>query len=192
MRSSVKLGFAALLIAMSGLGCAGNPDASAPPSTPRESMFQRTPTPVPMAEQVISEPITDTIPSETVIGEELPQDLVTLNSRGYLQDVFFATDRYELTPEARETLAGNASWLQNYSSVTILVEGHCDDRNTREYNLALGERRANAVRDYLVFLGIGPDRVQTISYGEERPFAPGNNEAAWQLNRRSHLEITAR
>ena len=84
------------------------------------------------------------------------------------------------------------TWLQQYSSIQILIEGHCDERNTREYNLALGERRANAVRDYLIFLGIAPQRIRTISYGEERPFADGSYEEAWRLNRRSHFVITAR
>jgi len=143
-------------------------------------------------EQVIPEQqAVESIPSVEV-REELPEDLMVLNDRGYLQDVFFETDRYDLGDEARETLAANAAWLQQYPSIKILVEGHCDERNTREYNLALGERRANAVRDYMVFLGAAPNRVQTVSYGEERPFSLGHNEEAWKLNRRCHFVIIAR
>ncbi|HSN54363.1 MAG TPA: peptidoglycan-associated lipoprotein Pal, partial [Candidatus Sulfomarinibacteraceae bacterium] len=150
-----------------------------------------TPAPTTTFEEDTTEPETGTLPSDEV-SEELPSDLAMLNARGYLEDVFFDTDRFDLTPEAREKLAENAAWLQDHSNIEILIEGHCDERNTREYNLALGERRANAVRDYLVFLGIGADRVETISYGEERPFALGNTEEAWQLNRRAHFVITAR
>ena len=142
-------------------------------------------------EVVVREPEVEPMVSEEVT-QELPEDLQELNRRGYLQDVFFETDRYDLTPDARESLTKNATWLQQFPTVQILVEGHCDERNTREYNLALGERRANAVRDYLVFLGVGAHRVRTISYGEERPFALGHDESAWRLNRRDHFVITAR
>ncbi len=150
-----------------------------------------TPTPAPLPEETVTEPVTEPVPSVEVT-EELPEDIQELNRRGYLKDVFFDTDRYDLKPEARAALAENAAWLQKHPTVKILVEGHCDERNTREYNLALGERRANAVRDYLVFLGVSPDRIETISYGEERPFALGHDESAWRLNRRAHFVITAR
>lgn len=99
--------------------------------------------------------------------------------------VFFDFDKYDLKPTARATLQGQAAWLNKYPSVTVTIEGHCDERGTREYNLALGERRAQAAKDYLVSLGINPARVSTISYGKERPVALGHNEAAWSQNRRS-------
>ncbi len=98
--------------------------------------------------------------------------------------VFFAFDKYDLTPQARETLKQQAAWMKRYPDVEVVVEGHCDERGTREYNLALGERRANSVRDYLIALGVSPDRITTISYGKERPMALGSNEAAWAQNRR--------
>ncbi|MBI1209797.1 MAG: peptidoglycan-associated lipoprotein Pal [Azospirillum sp.] len=98
--------------------------------------------------------------------------------------VFFATDRTDLSPEARRTLDGQAHWLQNYGAVTITVEGHADERGTREYNLALGNRRAIAVKNYLVALGINPSRITSISYGKERPSVLGSDEAAWAQNRR--------
>lgn len=98
--------------------------------------------------------------------------------------VFFGFDMYNLTDEAQATLQRQAAWLNANPSVTLLVEGHADERGTREYNLALGERRATAVKNYLVTLGISPGRLSTISYGKERPVALGHNEAAWAQNRR--------
>lgn len=165
---------------------------SAPPAAPPpETTPKPTPVPTVVVEEEVTEVETETIVSEEVT-EELPEDLAILNARGYLEDSFFDTDRWDIKPEFREALTRNVTWLQQYPSVQILVEGHCDERNTREYNLALGERRANAVRDYLVFLGIAPERIRTISYGEERPFALGHDESAWKLNRRAHFVITAR
>ncbi|GHD63485.1 peptidoglycan-associated lipoprotein [Thalassobaculum fulvum] len=99
--------------------------------------------------------------------------------------VFFAFDSSELTAEARTTLEKQAFWLRKYPQTTVTLEGHCDERGTREYNLALGERRAAAARDYMVSLGVDPSRVTTISYGKERPAVLGSNEEAWAQNRRS-------
>jgi len=103
--------------------------------------------------------------------------------------VFFAFDQYALTSEARDTLRRQAEWLQMYPGVRIRVEGNCDERGTREYNLALGERRANAARDYLVSLGVDPSRVQIVSYGKERPRDPRSNQAAWAVNRNAQTVI---
>ena len=103
--------------------------------------------------------------------------------------IFFGTDRYDLSNEARMTLDKQAAWLEQYSSLNITIEGHADERGTREYNLALGERRANSVRNYLSALGIAPSRVQTVSYGKERPAVPGANESAWSQNRRSVTKV---
>ena len=98
--------------------------------------------------------------------------------------VFFGYDQYDLTQEARDTLGRQANWLAQYPNLHVTVEGHADERGTREYNLALGERRANAVKNYLVALGVDAGRVTTISYGKERPAVPGSNETAWAQNRR--------
>ncbi|HYE52167.1 MAG TPA: peptidoglycan-associated lipoprotein Pal [Azospirillaceae bacterium] len=98
--------------------------------------------------------------------------------------VFFGYDRFDLTPEATATLDRQAAWLKQYQGVTVSIEGHADERGTREYNLALGERRANAVKNYLTALGVEGGRVQVISYGKERPAVLGANEAAWAQNRR--------
>ena len=99
--------------------------------------------------------------------------------------VFFDLDQFSLKSAARETLEKQAAWLKRFPGVTIVVEGHCDERGTREYNLALGERRANAARDYLLALGVDGNRVKTVSYGKERPVALAHTEAAWAQNRRA-------
>lgn len=99
--------------------------------------------------------------------------------------VFFGYDRYNLTPEAQRTIALQAEWMKRYPGVTVAIEGHCDERGTREYNLALGERRASAVKSYLIALGISPTRIETISFGKERPAVVGTGETIWSQNRRS-------
>ena len=99
--------------------------------------------------------------------------------------VFFGFDSSDLTAESRAALEKQAAWMKKFGGVRVVLEGHCDERGTREYNLALGERRANAAKDYLVALGINPARVKTISYGKERPAALGHNESACAQNRRS-------
>ena len=98
--------------------------------------------------------------------------------------VFFDLDKSDLKPEARRTLERQAAWLKQYGNVAVTIEGHADERGTREYNLALGDRRAKAASNYLVSLGITANRVRTISYGKERPAVLGSNEAAWSQNRR--------
>jgi peptidoglycan-associated lipoprotein len=99
--------------------------------------------------------------------------------------VFFAFDRADIAPEAREILARQADWLRRYPNVTVTIEGHCDERGTREYNLALGERRAQAVKNVLVAMGIPASRITTISYGKERPAVAGSSEEAYAQNRRA-------
>lgn len=179
-----------LILAVCVVACSGGPKAQAPPPTPTPEEAPEA-TDETVVEEEIGEPVTETLSTEEVTSE-LPEDLALLNARGYLEDAFFETDRFDLSPEARGILAKNANWMVQYPSVEVLVEGHCDERNTREYNLALGDRRANAVRDYLMSLGVTSVRVRTISYGQERPFALGNTEEAWRLNRRAHFVITAR
>jgi peptidoglycan-associated lipoprotein len=105
--------------------------------------------------------------------------------------VFFGFDRSDLSANARATLDRQAEWLQQYSDVQVQIEGHADERGTRNYNLALGDRRATAARNYLVALGIAPSRISTISYGEERPVALGSNEEAWAQNRRAVTVVTS-
>ncbi len=131
-------------------------------------------------------------PEGGVASSELPANLEELNKAGYLKDAFFDTDKADLRPDARDALAADAEWLKKHTSVKIQIEGHCDERNTEAYNLALGWRRCNAARDYLASLGVAADRISTISYGKERPFATCHDESCWWQNRRSHFVITAR
>jgi len=108
---------------------------------------------------------------------------------GPLQDVLFAYNSFELSAEAQQVLQANADWLQSNTQAKVEVEGHCDDRGTVEYNLALGAKRARAARDYLITLGIPPERLSTISYGEELPQCTDLNESCWQQNRRNHFLV---
>lgn len=103
--------------------------------------------------------------------------------------VFFGYDQYNLTPEAQRTLELQAEWMKRYPNVNVSIAGHCDERGTREYNLALGERRANAVRAYLTALGVPGNRITTISYGKERPAVIGSTPEAWAQNRRGVTEV---
>ena len=98
--------------------------------------------------------------------------------------VLFGLNRFDLAPDARTTVENQVTWLKRFPVATITVEGHTDERGTREYNLALGERRANSVRDYMIALGVDPNRVKTLSYGKERPVDPASSEEAWSRNRR--------
>jgi len=108
---------------------------------------------------------------------------------GVLKDVHFAFDSYDLTPEARATLTRNTEWLKANGRATLEIEGHADDRGTIEYNLALGARRAKAVKDYLEVLGVDARRMATISYGEELPVCREVNDECWRRNRRAHFVI---
>jgi peptidoglycan-associated lipoprotein len=105
--------------------------------------------------------------------------------------VYFDTDQYNLDAEDRARLDRQAAWLQSYPQVRLLIAGNADERGTREYNLALGERRANAARDYLVSMGIDPSRLETVSYGKERPTDPRSTPEAWALNRNAHSQIVS-
>ena len=105
--------------------------------------------------------------------------------------IFFGYDKFTVVPDQGSILDKQAKWMKANPSVTVRVEGHCDERGTREYNLALGERRANSVKDYLVAAGVNPDRIKTISYGKERPVALGSTDAAWKQNRRGVTKVAS-
>ena len=129
--------------------------------------------------------------TSTDIQKQMQSDVYTGNdtveylASGVKDRVFFATNESVLTTAARETLRKQAAWLRKNSKITIVLEGHADERGTREYNLALGERRANAAKDYLMTYGISSDRISVLSYGKERPVDSGSNPLAWSKNRRS-------
>jgi peptidoglycan-associated lipoprotein len=133
-------------------------------------------------------------PAETKIGEEALKAkerelLAKVEETPKLQDIHFDFDKYTIRDDAKEILDKNAAWLKKNPNLKIQIEGHCDERGTNEYNLALGDRRSKSTKDYLIFLGIDPARISTISFGEEKPLDPGHNEEAWAKNRRSHFVI---
>ena len=134
-------------------------------------------------------------------GRELEKSLVAKKERGIegevfesklLKDIYFDYDKYEIRREDEEILKENAAFLKKNPKMKIQIEGHCDERGTAEYNLALGERRANHTKKYLVSLGITSDRISTISYGEERPLDPSNDDKAWAKNRRAHIVVLSK
>ena len=173
---------------------AQGPDAAPPES--RGSDAEPAPTPEPTGSGGLTEDEILALPPEVGAETDLldigARSLEELNAEGHLEDVHFEYDSAMLSDTMRATLQENADWLSRYPSVRILVEGHCDERGTVEYNLALGEERARAVRDYLQELGVGSGRMRIISYGKEFPLDPGRDEAAWRRNRRAHLEIIAK
>ena len=156
--------------------------AAVPPgvTTPTDKPAQPVEEPSPVA----TEPI-----AEDTIGAKSLDDL---NRDSPLKPAFFSLDSAELDAVGQGVVQSNAELLKKYSSWVITIEGHCDERGTAEYNLALGERRAVAVRTYLVSLGISPDRLRIVSYGKEFPFDPAHSESAWSKNRRAHFVITAK
>ncbi len=135
------------------------------------------------------------------MGTELEKSLVAKKEPGIegevfesklLKDIHFDFDKYDISRKDEEILNENAAFLNKNPKMKIQIEGHCDEKGTSEYNLALGERRANATKRYLVSLGISSNRLSTISYGEERPLDPGHNEAAWAKNRRAHIVVLSK
>lgn len=125
-------------------------------------------------------------PSAATVAPGSQEDLVLTVG----DSIYFDFNKFSIRADARNVLERQAAWLKSNPSVTFSIEGHCDERGTREFNLALGERRANSVKDYLVTMGINPVRIKTISYGKERPVAMGSNNAAWAQNRRGVTRVT--
>jgi len=159
----------------------------APPPAGQTSPGARPPAP---PEPVAEPPIVPPEPArEDTIAAASIDDL---NRNSPLKPVFFDYDSSEVDSTGQGALDADAAVLKKYSSWSVTIEGHCDERGTAEYNLALGERRAVAARTYLVSLGISADRLRTVSYGKEFPFDPGHDEAAWAKNRRAHFVITAK
>jgi len=145
----------------------------------------------PAPPEPVGEPVP--VPPEPVSEDAISgKSLDDLNRDSPLQPVFFSLDQSTFSPEGQQTLQNNAQILKKYPSWQITIEGHADERGTPEYNLALGERRAIAARDYIVSLGVPADRVRIVSYGKEFPFDPGHDEGAWSKNRRAHFVITAK
>jgi peptidoglycan-associated lipoprotein len=137
-------------------------------------------------EEKITEKITEPELAKIETKEEKPK---YIEERSPFEDIHFDFDKYDIRPDAKPVLQAIASWLLKNTSVNILIEGHCDERGTDEYNLALGDRRAKATRDYLTALGIPSNRVEMLSYGEEKPLCTDKTEGCWAKNRRAHFVI---
>jgi len=169
---------------------------------------RKTPAPMPVVENTAPEippppppPVTTTVeePKDFVAPEPteeiVPSDIDELNkwaqSKGYVRDAFFTYDEATLDDAAQTALTASATWLKGKDGAgyNLLIEGHCDERGTEQYNLALGDRRANTAKDYLVTLGVDAGRIRTVSYGEERPFEEGHDDSSWSQNRRAHLVL---
>ncbi len=175
------------IVALAGAGCgkkapqvAETPPPPPPPAAPPPAEIEETPPPV--------------VEDRKLPGMDL--DLIRFNEfareQGLIGDVYFDFDKYDLKPEARDRLAKNAAFMKEYETVTVTVEGHCDERGTNEYNIALGDRRANAAADYVASLGISGSRMRTVSYGEENPVCREHNEGCWYQNRRARFVITGK
>jgi peptidoglycan-associated lipoprotein len=147
-------------------GCGGKDAMDEPVTTPSEPVET-------VQEPVVEEPVTPV------------QDMSPIA----LSDAFFAFDSHSLSAEAKSTLEANAREMKRVTGKNVTIEGHCDERGTKAYNLALGEKRANAAKDYLVAMGVNATRITTVSYGKERPFDNGHSEAAWAKNRRAHFVV---
>jgi peptidoglycan-associated lipoprotein len=147
------------------------------------------PPPPPEAPLVDPPVVTPSVPLDSDIGSK---NLDELNRDSPLAPVYFELDSVDISPEGRTILQASAQVLKQQPTWQITIEGHCDERGTAEYNLALGERRAVAAKTYLVSLGIAADRLRTVSYGKEFPFDPGHDDSAWSKNRRAHFVITAK
>jgi peptidoglycan-associated lipoprotein len=186
-RSAISVG---ILAALAVAGCHKNKPPVVrpmPPPPATSAPAARPPAPPSPA------PEPTTVPPEPVREDAIASaSLDDLNRNSPLKPVFFDLDSSDINAEGQQTLNANAALLKQYPSWTVTIEGHCDERGTAEYNLALGERRAVAARAYLVSLGIPADRLRTVSYGKEFPFDPGHDESAFAKNRRAHFVITAK
>ncbi len=162
------------------------------PTTPEQIPVETTPVAPPPRE--VAPPVTP--PPQDVEEDTLPSDLVELNKvlveRGLIGDVFFEFDKYDLAADSRDRLAKNAAFMRENPGYLFTIEGHCDERGTNDYNLALGQRRATAAKDYITSLGVSGDVLRTISYGEERPFCTQSTESCWHDNRRAHFVVTGK
>lgn len=174
-------------------GCPKKKPATPPADLPVETEVVETPPPAPTAEVVETPPpVTEDETEDPLMSADMQIVNDELRRRGFSPDVYFEYDEISLSDETRERLARNAELLKAQTQFQVTIEGHADERGTNEYNLALGDRRANAVRDYLGSLGVDGGRLRIITYGEERPVCTDSSESCWSQNRRAHMIITGR
>jgi len=181
----------AMIVGLIGCGKKVPPPAAAapPPPPPPPAVVPAPPPPPPPPPPAAPAPAPRALTEEEIFAQK---SLAQLNAEMPLGDVLFDYDESSIREDARPILQRNADWMRRWTSTRVTVEGHTDSRGTNEYNLALGERRANAVKDYLVGLGVGGDRILAVSKGEEAPLCMDDIEGCWQRNRRGHHVITAK
>ena len=188
MRNTTIVVAVTLAIAVTA-GCGKKKPATGPQPPPAEEAAVVPPTPPPPAERVEDKvSVAAGNPDDSITNKSLDD----LNRDSPLKPVFFRLDSAELDESGRSIASANAQVLKKYGTWGITIEGHCDERGTAEYNLALGERRAVAVKTYLSSLGVSPERIRVVSYGKEFPFDMGHSEDAWSKNRRGHFVITSK
>ena len=158
-----------------------------PPAPPAAPAAPPAPPPPPAAPAPVAPP--RTLTEDDIFARKTADDL---NREGVLRDVYFDLDESTIKDEGRSSMTANAAYLKRWTSVRFTIEGHCDERGTAEYNLGLGDRRANAVKAYLVELGVPADRITVVSKGKEAPFCTEHNESCWSQNRRGHFVVTAK
>jgi peptidoglycan-associated lipoprotein len=182
------LALAAVLAAATACHKKVPPPAPAPPPPPPPAATPAPPPPPPPP------PAPTPPPPRPLTEEEIfaRKSLEQLNSEKPLDDVFFDLDKSDIRDDGKSALQKDADWMKKWTSTQMSVEGHCDSRGSSEYNLSLGSRRANAVKDYLVSLGIAASRITIVSKGKEQPFCSEESESCWQQNRRGHFVITAK
>lgn len=166
-------------------------DEPATPAPPPEVEVEAPEEPSTDIEEPAEPDTSDMQEQDPLASEDLQEVNRAAEEMGYSPNVYFDFDKSDLRSEAREQLARNAEFLKEHPNLGVTVEGHCDERGTNEYNLALGQRRATTAKDYLMSLGVAADRLKTISYGEERPVCTESTEGCWQRNRRAHMPITS-
>ncbi|HEV7765110.1 MAG TPA: OmpA family protein [Thermoanaerobaculia bacterium] len=172
-------------------GCRSRKTVPPPATTPpviTEAPAPETAVPVPSPDTDFPAPPAD----PDVLSEDINEANRVAHERGWIRDAFFAYDASTLDADAQEALQQSATWLRAHPEYRVRVEGHCDDRGTEQYNLALGDRRADTAASYLATLGLDRTRIETVSYGEERPFEEGDSEADRAQNRRAHLVLVKR
>ncbi len=158
----------------------------------KKKVEQTPPPPPQVKEQPRVEKVEEPPAKEPVLSEEeifARKTLEELNAEKPIDMIHFDFDKFFIREDAKPVLEANAAWLKRWTSVRVLIEGHCDERGTEEYNLALGEKRAKSTQDYLISLGIAADRLKLISYGKSQPLDPGHDEMAWDKNRRAQFTI---
>ena len=178
-----------LVLSLGAAACKKNPAVAQSPPPPEPTAPAKPPAPPAPPTAPTAAPTPRALTEEEIMAQKT---LDQLNKERPLANVFFDLDSSSIRDDARGPLSTNADWLKRWTATRISIEGHCDERGSAEYNLSLGERRANAVKSYLVQLGVPGDRIVVVSKGKETPVCTDKNEACWQQNRRGHFIITAK